>query len=131
MSHYDVRLTGINAVMVGMGRLVGRPLSQMLLNRDATVMCLNDETENLREFTRQGELLIAGAGVPELLTNDHVKEGAVVIDAGINQTENGLVGDVDFESAAEAARLITPVPGGVGPLTVACLLENTLESHLG
>lgn len=130
LDEYDVDCEGLNCVMVGMGRLVGRPLSQMLLNRDATVLCLNEETRDIREFTRQGELLVAGAGVPELIKEEHVRPGAVVIDAGIHQTDDGLVGDVDFESASESAKLITPVPGGVGPLTVACLLENTVQSAL-
>lgn len=130
LDEYDVDCEGLNCVMVGMGRLVGRPLSQMLLNRNATVLCLQKETRDIREFTRQGELLVAGAGVPELIKEEHVRPGAVVVDAGIHKTDEGLVGDVDFESASESAKLITPVPGGVGPLTVACLLENTVQSAL-
>lgn len=128
LEHYEVECKGLRAVLVGMGRLVGRPLSQMLLNRDATVVCLNKETRNLREWTRRGELLVAGAGVPELIGGEDVRPGSVVIDAGIHSTEQGLVGDVNFEEAGEVARLITPVPGGVGPLTVANLLKNTVES---
>lgn len=131
LEYYEVEPSGLCAVMVGMGRLVGRPLSQLLLNRDATVLCLNEFTQDLSSYTKQGDLLVAGAGVPELITAEHVAEDAVVIDAGINRTEDGLVGDVDFEDVSERAGLITPVPGGVGPLTVACLLENTVEAARG
>lgn len=128
LDHYEVDLRGQTAVMVGMGRLVGRPLSQMLVNRDATVVCLNEDTPDLTPYTSRADVLVAGAGVPRLIGPDHVADGVVVVDAGIHRIDGELVGDVDFEAVAEKARLITPVPGGVGPLTVAGLLANTCES---
>lgn len=128
LDHYEVEYEGLQTVLVGMGRLVGRPLSQMLLNQNATVVCLNESTRNLREWTRQGELLVVAAGVAGLIEGGDVRPGSVVVDAGIHQTDEGLVGDVVYEEAGEVARLITPVPGGVGPLTVAHLLKNTVKS---
>jgi methylenetetrahydrofolate dehydrogenase (NADP+)/methenyltetrahydrofolate cyclohydrolase len=128
LDKYDVDVRGMTCAMVGMGRLVGRPLSQMLLNEGATVLCLNEQTEDIREFTRQAELLVAAAGVPELVGKEDVRPGSVVVDAGIHRTDDGLVGDVAYDGVSDTARLITPVPGGVGPLTVACLLQNTVDS---
>ncbi len=131
LENYDLSLAGKTCVLVGMGRLVGRPLSQMLLNRDATVLCLNEFTGDLGEYTRRGDVVVAAAGVPRLLKAEHIREGAVVLDAGIHREGEELVGDVDFSPVAEKAGLITPVPGGVGPLTVAELLYNTYKSHAG
>lgn len=128
LDDYDVPVTGEVVAMVGMGRLVGRPLSQMLQNEDTTVLALNKETPDLEHFTRQGDIIVAGAGVPKLITEEHVDPGTVVIDAGIHRVDGELVGDVDFDAVAEKAKLITPVPGGVGPLTVAGLLKNTCDS---
>lgn len=128
LDEYDVDLEGSTVTLVGMGRLVGRPLSQMVLNEDATVLCLNKHTPDLTVHTRKADVLVAGAGVPELIGEEHVEPGTVVVDAGIHDQDGELVGDVAFDEVAEIARLITPVPGGVGPLTVAGLLENTVES---
>ncbi len=128
LSAYDVDLSGLHAALVGMGRLVGRPLSQELLNRDATVVCLHKMSREVRAETRRAQLIVAAAGVPRLIGPDHVSDGTIVIDAGIHRMGDELVGDVDFEPVAEKARLITPVPGGVGPMTVACLLSNTVKS---
>jgi len=128
LKDYEVELSGNSMALVGMGRLVGRPLSQMLLNNEATVICLNDQTSNLAKFTRNANVIVAGAGVPGLLQREHVTEDCVVIDTGIHRTEDGLVGDVEFDEVADVARLITPVPGGVGPLTVAYLLSNTVDA---
>lgn len=128
LDEYDVELEGSIVTLVGMGRLVGRPLSQMVLNEDATVLCLNKHTPDLTVHTRKADVLVAGAGVPELIGEEHVEPGTVVVDAGIHDQDGELVGDVAFDEVAEIARLITPVPGGVGPLTVAGLLENTVES---
>lgn len=128
LDEYDVDLKGSTVTLVGMGRLVGRPLSQMFVNEDATVLCLNKYTPDLTVHTRKADVLVAGAGVPELIGKEHVEPGTVVVDAGIHDQDGELVGDVDFDEVAEIARLITPVPGGVGPLTVAGLLENTVES---
>jgi methylenetetrahydrofolate dehydrogenase (NADP+)/methenyltetrahydrofolate cyclohydrolase len=123
---YGVTLQGIEAVIVGRSQLVGKPVSALLLERDATVTICHSRTRGLAGVCARADLLIAAVGVPRLLGAEHVKPGAVVIDVGINRTPEGLIGDVDFDAAAERARLITPVPGGVGPMTPAMLLRNTL-----
>ncbi len=128
LEEYKVELEGTLVALVGMGRLVGRPLSQMLINERATVHCLNKYTPDLPEKTRRADVVVAGAGVPELITDEHVEPGVVIIDTGIHRQDGELVGDVAFEEVSEVARLITPVPGGVGPLTVVGLLENTAQS---
>jgi len=119
---------GAEAVIVGRSILVGRPLSALLLNADATVTVCHSRTRNLAETCRRADVLIAAVGSPELVKGDWVKPGAVVIDVGINRTDDGLVGDVEFESAGAIAGAITPVPGGVGPMTIAMLLSNTLAA---
>jgi methylenetetrahydrofolate dehydrogenase (NADP+)/methenyltetrahydrofolate cyclohydrolase len=128
LEEYDVELEGRVVALVGMGRLVGRPLSQMLLNDRSTVLCLNKYTPDVAEQTRRADIIVAGAGVPELVTKEHVAPDTVVIDTGIHRKDGDLVGDVAFEEVSEVARLITPVPGGVGPLTVVGLLDNTAQS---
>jgi methylenetetrahydrofolate dehydrogenase (NADP+) / methenyltetrahydrofolate cyclohydrolase len=121
-----VDLNGARAVVVGRSALVGRPLAQLLVQANATVTVAHSRTKDLSAVTRQAEILIAAAGVPGLITAEHVADGATVIDVGIHRTPTGLVGDVDFAAAAEKAAHITPVPGGVGPMTIAMLLRNTL-----
>ena len=123
--HYDIKLKSQSVALVGMGRLVGRPLSQMLLNCDATVLCLHEHTRDIKKYTDKSDIVVVGAGVPRLIKSEHIKKGAIVIDAGIHKIAGELVGDVDFEEVVNKASLITPVPGGVGPLTVAELLNNT------
>ena len=125
-----VEIEGSQAVCVGRSSLVGKPVGLMLLNRNATVTYCHTRTRELASETRQADILIAAAGRPKLITADMVKPGAVVIDVGITITENGFVGDVDYENVKEVAGFITPVPGGVGPMTRAMLLENTLELAL-
>ena len=125
-----VKIEGSHAVCVGRSSLVGKPVGLMLLNRNATVTYCHTRTRNLSSETRQADILIAAAGKPKLITADMVKPGAVVIDVGITIAENGFVGDVDFEGVKEVAGFITPVPGGVGPMTRAMLLENTLKLAL-
>jgi methylenetetrahydrofolate dehydrogenase (NADP+)/methenyltetrahydrofolate cyclohydrolase len=125
---YEVELEGAEAVVVGRSNLVGRPVAAMLLERNATVTCCHSRTRDLAGVCARADVLIAAVGVPGLIGAEYVKDGAVVIDVGISRTEDGLRGDVDFEAAAERARLITPVPGGVGPMTVAMLLRNTLSA---
>jgi methylenetetrahydrofolate dehydrogenase (NADP+)/methenyltetrahydrofolate cyclohydrolase len=120
---------GKQAVVVGASHLVGLPMAQMLLNRDATVTTAHRRTSDLLAVTRTAEILVVAAGVPKLITRQHLTPGVTIIDVGINRTETGLVGDVDFEGAMGVARHITPVPGGVGPMTIAMLLENTLTAH--
>lgn len=125
-----VQIEGSRAVCVGRSSLVGKPVGLMLLNRNATVSYCHTRTRELSLETRQADILIAAVGRPELITADMVKPGAVVIDVGITIAENGFVGDVDYEGVKEVAGFITPVPGGVGPMTRAMLLENTLKLAL-
>lgn len=130
LDHYDISTVGARTVVVGRSFLVGRPLALMLSERgaDATVTVAHSRTEDLAIETGDADILVAAAGAPGLITANHVKPGATVIDVGINRTDDGLVGDVDFESVAEVAGAITPVPGGVGPMTRAMLLSNTLRA---
>jgi methylenetetrahydrofolate dehydrogenase (NADP+)/methenyltetrahydrofolate cyclohydrolase len=121
-------LEGASGVVVGRSILVGKPLGQLLLGANATVTHCHSRTRDLAAVCRQADVLIAAAGSPRLITADMVREGAVVIDVGTNRTDDGLVGDVDFGAVSEKARAITPVPGGVGPMTRAMLLVNTLRA---
>jgi methylenetetrahydrofolate dehydrogenase (NADP+)/methenyltetrahydrofolate cyclohydrolase len=123
-------LGGARAVVIGRSNLFGKPMAQMLLAADATVTMCHSHTRDLPGVCRQADLLIVAAGRPNLVESDWIKPGAVVIDVGINRTDDGLVGDVHFESARAVAGHITPVPGGVGPMTIACLLQNTLSAAL-
>ena len=125
---YDVRLEGTEAVVVGRSNLVGKPLAALLLERNATVTMCHSRTRELQMVCARADVLAAAVGVPQLVGADYVKPGAAVIDIGVNRTEAGLTGDVDFESAAQRAGLITPVPGGVGPMTIAMLLRNTVAA---
>jgi methylenetetrahydrofolate dehydrogenase (NADP+)/methenyltetrahydrofolate cyclohydrolase len=126
LRRHDVALEGAEAVVVGRSDLVGKPLAALLLAANATVTMCHSRTRDLAEVCRRADVLVAAVGRPALVQGDWVKDGAVVIDVGINRTDAGLVGDVDFAAAAARARLITPVPGGVGPMTIAMLLRNTL-----
>ena len=128
LSEVGAPLEGARAVVIGRSILVGKPLAQLLLAANATVTHCHSRTRDLAAVCREAEVLIAAVGSPRLVTGEMVGEGAVVIDVGTNRTEDGLVGDVDFEAAAERARAITPVPGGVGPMTRAMLLVNTLRA---
>jgi methylenetetrahydrofolate dehydrogenase (NADP+) / methenyltetrahydrofolate cyclohydrolase len=129
LDHYGCDLKGAEAVVVGRSRLVGKPLAQLLLGRHATVTMCHTRTRGLAEHTRRADVLCVAAGRPRTVTGDMVKPGAWVIDVGINRLDTGkLVGDVDFATTAERAHAITPVPGGVGPMTIAMLLRNTLRA---
>ncbi|KAA0966017.1 bifunctional methylenetetrahydrofolate dehydrogenase/methenyltetrahydrofolate cyclohydrolase FolD [Sporosarcina sp. ANT_H38] len=122
-------ISGQHAVIVGRSNIVGKPMGQLLLQRDATVTYCHSKTKDLVSFTKQADILIVAIGKTKFITDEHIKEGAVVIDVGMNRDENGkLCGDVDFESAKTKASAITPVPGGVGPMTITMLLKNTLQS---
>lgn len=123
-----VVIEGAEAVIVGRSILVGRPLGALLTNASATVTTCHSRTRDLPEVCRRADILIAAVGSPRMVRGDWVKPGATVIDVGINRTDDGLVGDVDFDPAAELAGAITPVPGGVGPMTIAMLLRNTLQA---
>ena len=121
-------IEGKNAVVVGRSNIVGKPVAMMLLEKNATVTICHSRTKNLAEHTRKADILVVAVGKPRLITKDMVKENAVVIDVGINRVYNKIVGDVDFENVKEVAGFITPVPGGVGPMTIAMLLDNTLKA---
>ncbi|RED18697.1 bifunctional methylenetetrahydrofolate dehydrogenase/methenyltetrahydrofolate cyclohydrolase FolD [Pontivivens insulae] len=125
-------LSGLNAVVVGRSNIVGKPMAQLLLRDSATVTIAHSRTKDIEEVCRRADILVAAVGRPEMITGDWVKPGATVIDVGINRIPNGektkLVGDVHFDSAVEVAGAITPVPGGVGPMTIACLLANTVTA---
>jgi methylenetetrahydrofolate dehydrogenase (NADP+)/methenyltetrahydrofolate cyclohydrolase len=128
LRRHEVALEGAEAVVVGRSDLVGKPLSALLLAAHATVTICHSRTHDLAAVCRRADVLVAAVGRPRLVQGDWVKEDAVVVDVGINRTDEGLVGDVDFAPAAARARLITPVPGGVGPMTIAMLLRNTLQA---
>ncbi len=122
-------LTGLHAVVVGRSNLVGKPVAQLLLRENCTVTMCHSRTPQLSHVTRQADILVVAAGKEKLVKGDWIKPGAIVIDVGINRTKSGgIVGDVDFDEAAKVAGFITPVPGGVGPMTIACLLGNTVAA---
>ncbi|KGX90479.1 bifunctional methylenetetrahydrofolate dehydrogenase/methenyltetrahydrofolate cyclohydrolase FolD [Pontibacillus marinus] len=125
----NITIEGKHAVVLGRSRIVGKPIGQILLNENATVTYCHSRTHNLKEMTKQADILIVAVGKPGFVTGDYVKEGATVIDVGINRIDDGsLTGDVDFESAKEHAAYITPVPRGVGPMTITMLLQNTIKA---
>ena len=123
-------LSGLNAVVVGRSQIVGLPVSHLLLNENCTVTIAHSKTKNLSEICKKADILIASVGKPEFVTEDFIKPEAIIIDVGINRTENGIKGDVKYAEVSEKASYITPVPGGVGPMTIAMLLENTYEAFL-
>lgn len=125
----NIDIEGKHAVVVGRSNIVGKPVAQLLLNENATVTVCHSRTKNLKEICLNADILIAAVGKPKLITKDMIKKDALVIDVGVNRLENGkLCGDVDFDNAKEVAKYITPVPGGVGPMTITMLLENTLKA---
>ncbi|MFH0836109.1 MAG: bifunctional methylenetetrahydrofolate dehydrogenase/methenyltetrahydrofolate cyclohydrolase FolD [Candidatus Micrarchaeota archaeon] len=129
LEEYGVELKGKHAVVIGRSKLVGKPIAALLLNANATVTVCHSKTRDLSAVTKQADVLVVAAGKPKLVTAEMVKQGAVVVDVGINkQADGALVGDVDFDSVKEKASLITPVPGGVGPMTIAMLMENTVQA---
>ena len=128
LRRHDVTLEGAEAVVVGRSDLVGKPVAQLLLAQNATVTMCHSRTRDLAGVCRRADVLIAAVGAPGLIAGGWVKPGAAVIDVGMNRTEAGLAGDVEFDAAAQRAGLITPVPGGVGPMTIAMLLRNTLQA---
>ena len=129
---YDIEIEGKHAVVIGRSNIVGKPVGQLLLNRNATITYCHSRTKNLKQYTEQADILIAAIGKANVITKDYIKKGAVVIDVGINRLEDGsLTGDVDMEGAMEKASHITPVPGGVGPMTIAMLLKNTIDAAKG
>lgn len=129
LDYYGIKILGRHVVIVGKSNIVGKPAAALMLNRDATVTIAHIETENLSVVTTMADILIVAIGNPQFIKKEMIKEGAVVVDVGINRSESGkIVGDVDFEDVKEKASYITPVPGGVGPMTITMLLWNTLEA---
>lgn len=129
LEEYNIPIEGKHAVVIGRSNIVGKPLSQCLLNKNATVTICHSRTKNLAEYTKTADILISAVGKVNLVTKDMVKDGATVIDVGMNRDEKGkLVGDVDFENVKEKAAYITPVPGGVGPMTIAMLMNNVIKA---
>ena len=126
---YDITLEGKNVCIVGRSNLVGKPLIQLLLQSNATLSVCHSKTKNIKDYTKMADILIVAAGHPNLITKDMVKEKSIIIDVGINKENEGLCGDVCFSSVSKKARLITPVPGGVGPMTVALLLKNVVKAY--
>ncbi|MDC3049923.1 bifunctional methylenetetrahydrofolate dehydrogenase/methenyltetrahydrofolate cyclohydrolase [Candidatus Pelagibacter sp.] len=123
----EPNLNGKKAVIVGRSNLNGKPMTQLLLKENCTVTITHSKTKDLKGECLKGDIIVAAVGIPELVKGDWVKKDAIVIDVGINKTENGLVGDVAFDEVSKVAKALTPVPGGVGPMTIACLLKNTIE----
>lgn len=129
LEEYKINAEGANAVIIGRSNVVGKPMTQCLLNKNATVTVCHSKTKNIKEITRNADIIVAALGKPKFITEDMVKTGAAVIDVGINRDENGkLVGDVDFENVSKKAAYISPVPGGVGPMTVAMLMNNVVKA---
>jgi len=129
LDHYRIPIEGCNAVVIGRSNIVGKPMALMLLARSATVSICTSKTRDLRQYTSIADILVVATGKPKMVTGDMIKPGSVVIDVGINRTPDGkLTGDVDFDSAKEKASYITPVPGGVGPMTITMLLANTVQA---
>jgi methylenetetrahydrofolate dehydrogenase (NADP+)/methenyltetrahydrofolate cyclohydrolase len=129
LDHVQVPLKGKDVVIVNHSTIVGKPLAALFLNRNATVSVCHVFTKDLKKYTVSAEILVSAAGVPRLITPDHVKDHAVVIDVGIIETKNGVCGDVDFQAVKEKTSVITPVPGGVGPVTIACALFNMVKIY--
>ena len=130
LEKYEIPIASKNVLVIGRSQIVGRPLAIMFLNRDATVTIAHSKTKNLKELTLQADILVSAVGRPHFITADMVKKGAVCIDVGINRENGHVIGDMDFDTIKEKASFITPVPGGVGPMTVATLLENVYELAL-
>lgn len=128
LKYYNIPLEGKNALVIGRSNIVGKPTAALLTNENATVTLAHSKTKNLKSYVKSADIIISATGQPKLITSDMVKKGAVVIDVGIIRQDDGsLMGDVDFEKIKDIASYITPVPGGVGPMTIACLMENTYE----
>ena len=128
LDRYDIEISGKHAVIIGRSNIVGKPVSMLLLHRNATITICHSRTQNLEEVTRNADILVAAVGRANFVTDEMVSEGTVVIDVGINRVDGKLTGDVDFEPISKKASHITPVPGGVGPMTIALLMENTLKA---
>jgi methylenetetrahydrofolate dehydrogenase (NADP+)/methenyltetrahydrofolate cyclohydrolase len=130
LNEYGINVSGLNAVVIGRSNIVGMPIAKMLLDLNATVTICHSKTKNIKHFTKTADLIVCAIGKPFFLKDDMVKKGSIIIDVGINKVDGAIVGDVDFNSLQEKVKYITPVPGGIGPLTVYCLLLNTYTLYL-
>lgn len=130
LAHYQINVSGLDAVVVGRSNIVGFPVARLLMDQGATITVCHRQTKDLGAHTRNADLLVVASGKPNLVTKDMIKPGAIIIDVGVNRVDGKLVGDVDFEGAKDIASYITPVPRGVGPMTINALLENTYELYL-
>lgn len=130
LEHYNIDLEGKRAVVIGRSNIVGKPMALMLLEKNATVTIAHSRTKDLKELTKEADILVVAIGKAKFVTEDMVKDGAVIVDVGINRIDGVLYGDVDFENVEKKASFITPVPGGVGPLTIAMLLKNTVNAFI-
>lgn len=131
LKHDNIKIEGKNCVIIGRSNIVGKPLYELMLKENATVTICHSRTQNIKEICKTADILVAALGKPKFVTKDMVKENAVVIDVGINRVDGKLVGDVDFEDVAKVASYITPVPGGVGPMTIAMLMKNVMKAYKG
>ena len=129
LDRYNISVAGKNVCIVGRSNLVGKPMNMMMLNNDATVTVCHSKTEDIARYTKNADILVVAVGKPNFITSDMVSDGATVIDVGINRSENGICGDVDFESVKDKCSYVTPVPGGVGPMTVAMLAKNIVKAY--
>jgi len=129
LNEYNISLKGKNVVIVGRSNIVGKPLFNLLLNLDATVTICHSKTKNLGNYTKKADILIVATGVSKLIKKEHIKDGVIIVDVGINREDGKIVGDVDFNDVSDKVSYITPVPGGVGPLTVIMLMTNVLECY--
>ena len=127
--HEGIEINGKHCVIIGRSNIVGKPLYELMLRENATVTVCHSKTTNLKDICRTADILVAAIGKPKFVTEDMVKDGAVVIDVGINRIDGKIIGDVDFESVSKKASYITPVPGGVGPMTIAMLMKNVMKAH--
>lgn len=127
LEHYNIEVNGKNVAIIGRGNIVGKPLAMALENRNATVSLLHSKTKDLKMFTKDADIVVVACGIPKLLKKDMIKEGSVVIDVGISRVDGKIVGDIDFDNIKDIAAFVTPNPGGVGPMTVAMIIDNLIE----
>lgn len=127
LEHYNIEINGKNVAIIGRGNIVGKPLAMALENRNATVSLLHSKTKDLKMFTKDADIVVVACGIPKLLKKEMIKEGSVVIDVGISRVDGKIVGDIDFDNIKDIATFVTPNPGGVGPMTVAMIIDNLIE----
>ncbi len=127
LEHYNIEINGKNVAIIGRGNIVGKPLAMALENRNATVSLLHSKTKDLKMFTKDADIVVVACGIPKLLKKDMIKEGSVVIDVGISRVDGKIVGDIDFDNIKDIALFVTPNPGGIGPMTIAMIIDNLIE----